>query len=65
MKNPEQRVIQSGLHWGMRIQGAAQAEWDKNGGEEAGAEVRKGEAPALCSPSALQRGVSRAFRLLR
>lgn len=54
MKNPEQRVIQSGLHWGMRIQGAAQAEWNKNGGEEAGAEVRKGEAPALCSPSALQ-----------
>lgn len=62
MKNPEQRVIQSGLHWRMRIQGAAWAEWSKNGGEEMGKEVRKGESPnpvqwpweQEMSPSALQ-----------
>lgn len=51
LNNPEQRVIQSGVHWRMRIQGAAQAEWSKNGGEEMGKEVRKGESPALCSGS--------------
>lgn len=65
MTNPEQRVIRSGLHLGMRVQGAAREEWSQNGGEEASQEVRKGEAPTPCSGCGDRRCRHSACRLTK